>query len=295
MDDVLKPEGFEEQKLFVLPPPMVTELSRYPLTRGLFVSDIGYFPRARHHYRERSNGCESHIFIYCGEGEGWIETAGKTTPLRERQLAVIPAGVPHRYCASSVSPWSIYWFHLQGELVLDYIRQFELDSGHLTLPAGALGELVDGFEQCYGLLTDKPYSLPVQALVSSTMGQLLGSIGLKAGGSSTDRKRERDLDKVVRYMNERLADAIPLSELAAHAGLSKQHLIYLFNEETGMPPIEYFLRLKMQKAGQLLSLTGMTVKEVAARVGVSDPYYFSRLFKKTMGMSPTEYRNVPKG
>lgn len=295
MNDVLKPEGFEEQKLFVLPPPMVAELSRHPLTRGLFVSDIGYFPRARHHYRERSSGCESHIFIYCGEGEGWIETAGKSTPLRARQLAVIPAGLPHRYGASSDSPWSIYWFHLQGELVLDYIRLYDLDLGHLALPAGAMGELVDVFGQCYGLLTDKPYSLPVQALVSSTMGQLLGSIGMKAGGTSIDRKRERDLDNVVRYMNERLADAVSLSELAAHAGLSKAHLIFLFNEETGMPPIEYFLRLKMQKAGQLLSLTGMTVKEIAANVGVSDPYYFSRLFKKTMGMSPTEYRNVPKG
>jgi AraC-like DNA-binding protein len=52
----------------------------------------------------------------------------------------------------------------------------------------------------------------------------------------------------------------------------------LFKQETGMPPIEYFLRLKMQKAGQLLSLTGLSVKEIAANVGISDPYYFSRLF-----------------
>ncbi len=294
-NNVLKPEGFDEEKLFVLPPPLSADLARFPLTRDLYVSDIGYFPRAKHHYRERTEGCESHIFIYCSEGEGWIELDGRLSIMHERQLAIIPAGLPHRYGASEEKPWSIYWFHLQGEQVLDYIRLYNLDTGLISLPAGAYGEMVEGFEKCYGLLTDRPYSLPVQVLVSRTIGQLLGSIGLRAGGSAIDRKREQDLERAVRYMNERLTDSLKLSDVASHVGLSKQHLIYLFNQETGMPPIEYFLRLKMQKAGQLLSLTGMTVKEIAAYVGNSDPYYFSRLFKKIMGMSPTEYRNVPKG
>jgi AraC-like DNA-binding protein len=295
MDEVLKPEGFEEEKLFVLPPPLSSELARHPLTRDLYVSDIGYFPRARHHYRERKEGCESHIFIYCSDGEGWIEWDGRLSIVREHQLAVIPAGMPHRYGASAETPWSIYWFHLQGEQVLDYIRLYNMDSGILPLPVGTYAEMVEGFDKCYGLLSDKPYSLPVQVLVSRTIGQLLGTIGMRARGSASDRKREQDLERAVRYMNERLTGSVKLSDVASHTGLSKQHLIYLFNQETGMPPIEYFLRLKMQKAGQLLSLTGMTVKEIAAYVGNSDPYYFSRLFKKIMGMSPSEYRNVPKG
>ena len=62
-----------------------------------------------------------------------------------------------------------------------------------------------------------------------------------------------------------------------------------------MPPIEYFLRLKIQKATQLLSLTGLSIKEVAASIGISDPYYFSRLFKKMTGSSPSAYRSIPKG
>jgi len=295
VDSPRKQEGFEEELLFVLPPYMEKELSQYSLTRTLYVSDIGYFPHAQYHYRERLEGCDSHIFIYCSEGEGWVELNGKSFSLSERQLVVIPAGVPHRYGASSELPWSIYWFHLQGEQVYEYIQLYGLDAGPLRLPAGAYSALAESFDQCYRLLSDKPYSLPVQVFVSQTMGQLLGNIGLRAGGSASDRKRELDLERAIRYMNDNLASSIKLSDLAAHTGISKQHLIYLFNQESGIPPIEYFLRLKMQKASQLLSLTGLTVKEIAAYVGISDPYYFSRLFKKIMGTSPTEYRNVPKG
>ncbi|GGG62612.1 AraC family transcriptional regulator [Paenibacillus radicis (ex Gao et al. 2016)] len=295
MDELRKSEGFEEEKLFVLPAYHIEELSRYELTRGLFVSDIGFFPEAQYHYRERPDGCDAHIFIYCLRGEGWLELNGRTVPVPEHHLAVIPAGAAHRYGASAARPWSIYWFHLKGEHVADYIQLYGLDSGPLPLPAALYAEWADNFSRCFELLTDKPYSMPVQVHVSQSMGQLLGRIGLGSGGTARDRKKRQDLERAIQYMSERLSDVITLPELAAHTGLSKQHLIFMFNQETGFPPIEYFLRMKMQKAGQLLSLTSLTVKEIAASVGVSDPYYFSRLFKKRMGASPTEYRSAPKG
>jgi AraC-like DNA-binding protein len=53
----------------------------------------------------------------------------------------------------------------------------------------------------------------------------------------------------------------------------------------------YFNHLKMQRACQLLQFTGLRIKEIAAEFGFEDPYYFSRLFTKTMGVSPTDYRN----
>ncbi|MFF2481696.1 helix-turn-helix domain-containing protein [Paenibacillus sp. NPDC058071] len=295
MDELRKSQGFEEEKLLVLPAYYMEELSSNKLTRSLFVSDIGFFPRAQYHYRERPEGCDSHIFIYCSQGEGWIEVNGRTMPVPEHHLAVIPAGEGHRYGASAANPWSIYWFHLKGEQVADYIKLYGLDSGPLPLPAGLYAEWADNFSRCFELLTDKPYSLPVQVYVSQSMGRMLGRIGLGSGGTARDRKKKQDLERAIRYMSERLSDVIALPELAAHTGLSKQHLIYMFKQETGFPPIEYFLRMKMQKAGQLLSLTSLTVKEIAASVGVSDPYYFSRLFKKRMGASPTEYRSAPKG
>ncbi len=296
MDNFRKPEGFEEEKLFVLPDYMQTELSRSDLTRDLFVSDIGFFPHALHHYRERPEGSNSHIFIFCSDGEGWIELdQQKRIPLTQNHLAVIPANTPHRYGASTHEPWSIYWFHLLGDHVDAFIRMYGMDTGPVHLPIGALSEFREVFDKCYVLLSDKTYSLPIHTYVSQTIRQLISGIGISAGGTAKDKKREQYLELALRYMNDHLEDSIKLPELAKHIGLSKQHLILLFNEETGFPPIEYFLRMKIQKAAQMLSLTGLSIKEIAANIGISDPYYFSRLFKKMTGVAPTTYRSVPKG
>ncbi|KAA2301349.1 helix-turn-helix transcriptional regulator, partial [Clostridioides difficile] len=86
-----------------------------------------------------------------------------------------------------------------------------------------------------------------------------------------------------------------LKELAAHARLSVPHYSQLFKQATGHSPIDYFLRLKIQHSCRYLDFTDWTVKQISSELGFKDPYYFSRLFSKMMGRSPTDYRNKSKG
>lgn len=83
---------------------------------------------------------------------------------------------------------------------------------------------------------------------------------------------------------------IMLDDMANHAGLSKSHFSRIFRDQTGYSPVEYFIHLKVQKALSLLVLTKLPVQEIARMVGYADPYYFSRLFKKIVGVSPTASR-----
>jgi AraC-type DNA-binding domain-containing proteins len=290
MDETRKKDGFESQKLFIQPDYILGELAANELTNTLYVSDIGCFPKAQFHYRERMEGCDSHILIYCAEGEGWLEI-GSEMKISPRQLVVIPAGTPHRYGASADNPWTIYWMHLHGSHVPEFIQTYGLDTG-LLLPVATHARWLEDFQQCYSLLSDKPYSMPAQIHISQTIRHLLSHVGLS---TVQDKKREDYMEQAIRYMTDRLTSSITLPELAGHTGLSKQHLIYLFNKETGFPPIEFFLRMKMQRAGQMLALTNLSIKEICAEFGISDPYYFSRLFKRYMGISPTQFRNTPKG
>ena len=99
----------------------------------------------------------------------------------------------------------------------------------------------------------------------------------------------------LRWMRKNLNRTVTLPELAAAAGLSIPHYSCLFKLATGFSPIEHFLRLRIQRACQLLDLTNLRVGEIAAEVGWSDPYYFSRAFRRIIGKSPRAYREVAMG
>jgi AraC-like DNA-binding protein len=78
--------------------------------------------------------------------------------------------------------------------------------------------------------------------------------------------------------------------MADFSNLSVTHFSALFRKKTGHSPIEYFNHLKIQKACQYLAFTSMTVKELAFYIGIEDQYYFSRMFTRLMGISPSAYR-----
>ncbi|UOQ87160.1 AraC family transcriptional regulator [Gracilibacillus salinarum] len=291
-----KKDGFKSEKLFVLPDYMQKEFRQHELIKELMVTDIGYFPKAAFHYRDRPDGADSYLFIYCSDGEGWVELNGQNKlTVQKHMLTVIPADVPHRYGAADHDPWSIYWFHLTGEQVAVFIKQFELDNSVLRFPSHFFGTFVELFERCYNLLTMKAYSSLHHIHLSQTMRYLLSTIGLHVIRSQQDEKREHYLDNAINYMHEHLDGMLQLDDIARHIGLSKQHVIYIFKKETGTPPIDYFIKMKIQHACQLLDLTEWSLKEISHSLGMKDPYYFSRLFKKVIGMSPTAYRQQQKG
>jgi AraC-like DNA-binding protein len=90
---------------------------------------------------------------------------------------------------------------------------------------------------------------------------------------------------------ENMVDSrITVENLAGRLELSASHFSAIFRKATGMPPMDYFIQLKMQKACELLYSENMKVKDVAEAIGYEDPFYFSRQFKKHMKVSPLYYK-----
>ena len=94
----------------------------------------------------------------------------------------------------------------------------------------------------------------------------------------------------ITYMIEHLDQPLQVSTLAAQAGVSPSHYFALFKRQTGKAPIDFFIRLRMNHARELLDSTGSSVKEVAVTMGYDDPFYFSRVFKSVHRVAPAEYR-----
>lgn len=291
-----KAEGFEAQKIIVLPNTFLEDVSRHPLVKSLHVTDIGFFPHAQYHYMERPAGCDTHIFIYCVEGEGWVVFENnKKIPIRKNTILVIPAHMPHIYGATEADPWNIYWFHLKGEAVEQFIQSFDMYNSTIYVPVTQAVGIINLFDQCYETLLYKGYSFKHYLYVSQVLRYLLGILTLLHGESHPDERKNVYVERSIQYMFEHVQSSLTLNELADHVSLSKPHFIHLFKQITGYSPIEYYLRLKIQRACQYLDLTDCSVKEISKNIGIQDPYYFSRVFSKIMGQSPSDYRKTQKG
>lgn len=295
MQTVRKADGFEAEKLIVFPDALLEDMAHHMLVKPVYVTDIGFFPRAQYHYRERPEGCCSSIFIYCFDGEGWaILGNNERVVVPANTLLVIPARMAHIYGASETNPWSIYWFHLNGEAVDQFIQNFDMSNSLLHVPASQAIRIIELFDQCYEILLYKGYSLKHFLFVSQAMRYLLGIFTLLQGEPYRDEMKNMHVERSIQYMIEHLQSSVTLDELAKHVGLSKPHFVHLFKQITHYSPVDYYLRLKIQRSCQYLDLTSYSIKEISKSIGIADPYYFSRMFHKVMGQSPSDYRKLKR-
>jgi transcriptional regulator GlxA family with amidase domain len=98
------------------------------------------------------------------------------------------------------------------------------------------------------------------------------------------------IGRSIAYMVQHLNRPLQVSTLAAQASISTSHFFALFKRQMGTAPIDFFIRLRMNHARDLLDSTRSSVKEIAATMGYDDPFYFSRVFKSVHQVAPAEYR-----
>jgi len=102
----------------------------------------------------------------------------------------------------------------------------------------------------------------------------------------------RKIEESMAFMIGHLDTPLRVSTLAAQVNLSPSHYFALFRRHVGSSPINYFIRLRLQRAGYLLENTNMSIKAVAYAVGYDDPFYFSRIFKAFSRVAPSQYRHL---
>jgi AraC-like DNA-binding protein/mannose-6-phosphate isomerase-like protein (cupin superfamily) len=294
MNSIRKQEGFQNQKSLIIPGNIIHQAVRHPLVRQLYITDIGFFPHAQYHYREREDGAQENILIYCVHGEGFVVINGQRHRVPENSALLIPQGQPHIYGSSEEKPWDIYWFHFKGESAGIYAgskEQFSL----LEVPLSGMPQLTGLFHSVYDTLAGG-YTENNMIYVSQCFGYFMAILFYLPFHQQGSKDRQiLYIESTTDYMKDNLGKILTLQDMAEHSKLSKSQLAHVFKEKTGYSPIDFFIHLKIQKACSCLDFSDMSVAEVAQMLGYEDPYYFSRAFKKVMGMAPSDYRKIKKG
>jgi AraC family transcriptional regulator, arabinose operon regulatory protein len=285
-----KKDGFPGQLSYVIPDKILELVRKNPMIADLYITDIGYYPQASHHFRERKQGIPQSILIYNIEGKGFI-TAGNTRhELLPDHFFIIQKGIPHSYFADKQTPWSIYWIHFAGtkagQLSRFALRPVPVERGKTS----RINERLELFSEIFRNL-ERGFSIETLEYINLCLPHLLASFSYLDQYRLVKEVSDKDpVGQSVNFMLENLNRKFRLEELAREVKLSASHYSRLFLSKTGHSPIDYFIQLKVQRACRLLDNSDWNIAEVARETGFDDPFYFSRQFRKVMNMSPREYR-----
>lgn len=279
-------DGFQGEQSVVLSPMVVEMAERDELVSSLFVTDIGYYPNATNHYRERKKAINQYVLIYCVDGNGWYQLKGKEYQINKNQFFILPAGEPHIYGANE--SWTIYWVHFRGAHAAIFAEGMQTPQSINVAMNSRIRERINIFEE---LLSTLHAGQGIEDLryASSLLHHFLASMRylgqFRRGEGASDA-----IEAAIHYMQENIENRITLQDVLNYIGYSQSHFSSLFKKKTGESPIAYFNRLKVEYACKLLKETDLKINQICFKIGIEDSFYFSRLFSKTMGMSPSEYR-----
>lgn len=284
--------GFPGERIIVLQAPMLDLIKDSPLTGDLYIHSLGHFTHARHHAVRRPGGSDSYIFLYCVWGQGYVKTGSRQMTIRANQYIVLPKNVPLEYGSSDDDPWSIYWICFDGEKGKIHAKRM---GSPTTVPPSIytrIEQRTELFDKMYSVLCGEQTIEKIE-FADQILPHFLASFSFRETGvKSEDQPRHSEgiINMVLQYMNDNIERKLTMKELADFANMSESYLYRQFSRQMDMAPIDYFIRLKINKAAILLLKTSMSVSQIAAKLGFGSSDYFSRTFKKVIGLSASDFR-----
>lgn len=232
--------------------------------------------------------------VLSGQGEFMIRDQ-RYSCLTGDTFIIFP-GELFSYQADEQTPWHYFWVALIGNGAAAMMDALGVSPDEAVI-TGSLNEKVRSYyEQLLNCFRSD--SLPELANLEAGgwVRLLLQQFGLakhqaEVSPSASDNVIDHVIKQAIQYLTLQYTKSISIEHMSAMLGYHRTHLCKLFKQTTGLSPMQYLLKIRMQRAEFLLS-TPMTIDQVASSVGYSDALYFSRKFRKWRGQSPSEYRKA---
>ena len=264
----------------------ITDTSQ-PLT----VTAVGYY---RHVTKDvhtvRPNGRSDYQLIYVADGQAHLTVNGEERHLGKGNMILFRPRVPQKYSFCAKDATQVYWVHFTGAAVEQILSQYTFPTNSPYFFAGSCSE----YELIY---TDMIRELQLRRanyakMLSCALERLLMLSDrylkekLSGGGSALD-----EAERAVRFFNDNYNRNISVESYAKQHHVSVCWFIKSFTQLTRLTPMQYIISVRIANAKSLLSDTNQSVSQIASAVGYDNSLYFSRIFKKHTGLTPSQYRH----
>lgn len=270
---------------------------------GISVLTVGHnIHKAKTSYPDRSHP-NSHYFnwekgrtlkefqlVYISNGNGIFESEMSGSTIVEAGTAfLLFPGVWHRYRPSAETGWEEFWVGYQGSYVNHLMGQPCFKPAAPFIQIGLNAELMSVFVKL--IETVKYEGVAYRQFSSCLISQLLAIVYASAINSDAHRQNQNKIIHQARFrIHENIDKNINLEQLAEEQGVSYPWFRRVFKEIMGVSPGQYHINLRVEKACTLLRETDLTAAEIAFHLGFESEFYFSRIFKKKVGLPPKKYR-----
>lgn len=260
----------KENIIHVAPPPAETPLAI--VLAGVSFCDETY-------YIARSNVPQA-VLEYIVSGSGSLVVNGELFKPAAGDVYLIPPNTNHYYTSDAKTPWCKLWFNIRGPLLKPLLSAYQLEEQILfhNCPMRPL------FEEGLQLLREN--ALPPEVAGARIIHPILAGLWsfLQHNRSGGEPAKLKD------FISSRPGARLSLQELASQSGRSISQTIRIFKKEFQSTPYAENLAGRLETAANLLTTTDLSIKEIALSLGFNNPCYFSRIFHRKKGISPTAYR-----
>lgn len=287
---VMRPRAGNDGSV-VRPFPAILDLDFVALSESrLLLSD--YYKKEEGYRTVRQQGASSWLVTYTLSGQGAFRIGEQAYRCGEGDVMILSPGTPHDYMTLPGHVWEFHWAHVLppkywvSAMRIPADRQIHIANPYIQ------GRIDHSFRDLH---RDQYFESSYRNLLClNALGTILVFIASADEENRDGQKTDLRVETVISYLSEHLSEPLKLSVLAESVNLSVSRLSHLFKEHTGYSIIEMLLKIRLQRAANLLQYSGDSVEQIGESVGFSSIHYFSSAFKKRFGVSPSLYRKEMK-
>lgn len=231
----------------------------------------------------------NYIIHFILSGKGIYQVGEKRYELHTGQGFLIEPEVMTFYQADEVEPWTYCWIGFSGTRAKEYISDIGLNSSQLIFQSERGKELK---KIVLNMMKLKEMTVSNQYRLQSLLYEFFAVLtqGLVIDGRKEESKESVYIRHAIQYIRNHYADNLKVTDIANYICVDRSYLYKLFEKTLEMSPKEFLMRFRISRGKELLTITELSIEEVATECGYKDFRAFSRLFKKVIGTSPMKYR-----
>ena len=227
------------------------------------------------------------VIEYVISGTGTVESPRGIFHPSAGDAYLLRANEPHKYYADARSPWVKIWVNLQGKLITPILDAYGLTHS-LYLPDL---DIYDFIQRIHAIAS--PDDVDINKAMDGSCKvflELCQFIRNNLNAGELEKPVPRNISQLKEYLDVHLEERLTLEKCSEITYLSISQTIRRFRSAYGMTPCEYLNQRRINTAKQLLQNSTLSVEEIASQTGFPDHNYFSKYFKKKVGLSPSKFR-----